>query len=210
MSFVSGYAYAKPTAMLKLIYALTVVRNFMQCIGATTLDEYRKHIEKDPALERRFQPDETIQILKGLRERYEIHHKLRYTDVQLSHLNVLLPFRQALESVFNRHRPLLPPLILVLLVTVIALFNPFLLSPRRSPPLSQSSQGSYLPNPVTSIYSLLELSGFEPFWDQVISHFLEVSFSLLLFLLCGNASFIFIAMDILTCFCTYLIILIHI
>lgn len=60
----------------------------MQCIGATTLDEYRKHIEKDPALERRFQPvkvpepsvDETILILKGLRERYEIHHKLRYTD----------------------------------------------------------------------------------------------------------------------------------
>lgn len=63
----------------------------MQCIGATTLDEYRKHIEKDPALERRFQPvkvpeptvDETIQILKGLRERYEIHHKLRYTDEAL-------------------------------------------------------------------------------------------------------------------------------
>lgn len=62
-----------------------------QCIGATTLDEYRKHIEKDPALERRFQPvrvpeptvDETIQILKGLRERYEIHHKLRYTDEAL-------------------------------------------------------------------------------------------------------------------------------
>ncbi|ONM39567.1 hypothetical protein ZEAMMB73_Zm00001d043982 [Zea mays] len=59
-----------------------------QCIGATTLDEYRKHIEKDPALERRFQPvkvpeptmDETIQILRGLRERYELHHKLRYTD----------------------------------------------------------------------------------------------------------------------------------
>lgn len=63
----------------------------LQCIGATTLDEYRKHIEKDPALERRFQPvlvpeptvDETIQILKGLRERYEIHHKLRYTDEAL-------------------------------------------------------------------------------------------------------------------------------
>ena len=63
----------------------------VQCIGATTLDEYRKHIEKDPALERRFQPvkvpepsvDETIQILKGLRERYEIHHKLRYTDESL-------------------------------------------------------------------------------------------------------------------------------
>lgn len=63
----------------------------VQCIGATKLDEYRKHIEKDPALERRFQPvkvpepsvDETIQILKGLRERYEIHHKLRYTDEAL-------------------------------------------------------------------------------------------------------------------------------
>ncbi|XP_058093030.1 chaperone protein ClpC1, chloroplastic-like [Magnolia sinica] len=65
-----------------------LARGELQCIGATTLDEYRKHIEKDPALERRFQPvkvpepsvDETIQILKGLRERYELHHKLRYTD----------------------------------------------------------------------------------------------------------------------------------
>ncbi|CAI9280644.1 unnamed protein product [Lactuca saligna] len=65
-----------------------LARGELQCIGATTLDEYRKHIEKDPALERRFQPvkvpepsvEETIQILKGLRERYEIHHKLRYTD----------------------------------------------------------------------------------------------------------------------------------
>ncbi|KAK6912913.1 Clp, repeat (R) domain [Dillenia turbinata] len=62
-----------------------------KCIGATTLDEYGKHIEKDPALERRFQPvkvpepsvDETVQILRGLRERYEIHHKLRYTDEAL-------------------------------------------------------------------------------------------------------------------------------
>ncbi|KAL4192098.1 hypothetical protein AMTRI_Chr06g192310 [Amborella trichopoda] len=68
-----------------------LARGELQCIGATTLDEYRKHIEKDPALERRFQPvkvpepsvDETIQILKGLRERYELHHKLRYTDVAL-------------------------------------------------------------------------------------------------------------------------------
>uniref|UniRef100_A0A1J3IFL4 Chaperone protein ClpC2, chloroplastic n=1 Tax=Noccaea caerulescens TaxID=107243 RepID=A0A1J3IFL4_NOCCA len=76
-----------------------LARGELQCIGATTLDEYRKHIEKDPALERRFQPvkvpeptvDEAIQILQGLRERYEIHHKLRYTDealvaaAQLSH-----------------------------------------------------------------------------------------------------------------------------
>jgi len=69
----------------------SLARGELQCIGATTLDEYRKHIEKDPALERRFQPvqvpeptvDETIQILKGLRERYEIHHKLRYTDESL-------------------------------------------------------------------------------------------------------------------------------
>ncbi|KAL6584369.1 ATP-dependent Clp protease ATP-binding subunit ClpA cd4b, chloroplastic [Orobanche minor] len=68
-----------------------LARGELQCIGATTLDEYRKHIEKDPALERRFQPvkvpeptiDETIQILEGLRERYEIHHKLRYTDEAL-------------------------------------------------------------------------------------------------------------------------------
>ncbi|KAL9270011.1 ATP-dependent Clp protease ATP-binding subunit ClpA homolog CD4A, chloroplastic-like protein [Drosera capensis] len=68
-----------------------LARGELQCIGATTLDEYRKHIEKDPALERRFQPvrvpeptvEETIQILKGLRERYEIHHKLRYTDQAL-------------------------------------------------------------------------------------------------------------------------------
>ncbi|MFS8000743.1 putative ClpA/B family, UVR domain, AAA+ ATPase domain, ATPase, AAA-type, core, Clp ATPase [Helianthus anomalus] len=65
-----------------------LARGELQCIGATTLDEYRKHIEKDPALERRFQPvkvpepsvEEAIQILRGLRERYEIHHKLRYTD----------------------------------------------------------------------------------------------------------------------------------
>ncbi|KAH7543618.1 chaperone protein ClpC, chloroplastic isoform X2 [Ziziphus jujuba] len=68
-----------------------LARGELQCIGATTLDEYRKHIEKDPALERRFQPvkvpeptvDETILILKGLRERYELHHKLRYTDEAL-------------------------------------------------------------------------------------------------------------------------------
>jgi ATP-dependent Clp protease ATP-binding subunit ClpC len=65
-----------------------LARGELQCIGATTVDEYRKHIEKDPALERRFQPvqvpepsvDETIQIIQGLRERYETHHKLRYTD----------------------------------------------------------------------------------------------------------------------------------
>ncbi len=68
-----------------------LARGELQCIGATTLDEYRKHIEKDPALERRFQPvvvpepsvEETFQIMQGLRERYETHHKLRYTDEAL-------------------------------------------------------------------------------------------------------------------------------
>ncbi len=65
-----------------------LARGEIQTIGATTLDEYRKHIEKDPALERRFQPimvgqptvDETIEILKGLRERYESHHRVEITD----------------------------------------------------------------------------------------------------------------------------------
>merc|ERR1711943_74961 len=68
-----------------------LARGELQCIGATTIDEYRKHIEKDPALERRFQPvqvpeptvEEAIEILKGLRERYEVHHKLKYTDEAL-------------------------------------------------------------------------------------------------------------------------------
>jgi len=63
-------------------------RGEIQCIGATTLDEYRKYIEKDSALERRFQTiivnppntDETLEILKGLRDRYESHHRVQYTD----------------------------------------------------------------------------------------------------------------------------------
>jgi len=67
-------------------------RGELQCIGATTLDEYRKHIEKDAALERRFQPvmvgepsvEETIEILYGLRERYEKHHKLVILDEALA------------------------------------------------------------------------------------------------------------------------------
>jgi ATP-dependent Clp protease ATP-binding subunit ClpC len=68
-----------------------LARGELQCIGATTLDEYRKHIERDAALERRFQPvmvgepsvEETIEILFGLRERYEQHHKLKITDEAL-------------------------------------------------------------------------------------------------------------------------------
>jgi len=65
-----------------------LARGELQCIGATTLDEYRKHIERDAALERRYQPvmvgepsiEDTIEILKGLRERYEQHHRLKITD----------------------------------------------------------------------------------------------------------------------------------
>jgi len=68
-----------------------LARGEIQCIGATTLDEYRKHVEKDPALERRFaqvivaepSQEETIEILKGLRPRYEAHHKVRITDEAL-------------------------------------------------------------------------------------------------------------------------------
>src|SRR5438132_11852930 len=68
-----------------------LARGELRCIGATTLDEYRKHIEKDPALERRFQPvyvaepgvEATIAILRGLKERYEVHHGVRIQDSAL-------------------------------------------------------------------------------------------------------------------------------
>ena len=65
-----------------------LARGEIQCIGATTLDEYRKYIEKDSALDRRFQlimvepstKSETVEILKGLRDRYETHHRVQITD----------------------------------------------------------------------------------------------------------------------------------
>jgi ATP-dependent Clp protease ATP-binding subunit ClpB len=68
-----------------------LARGELRCIGATTLDEYREHIEKDPALERRFQPvfvgepsvEDTIAILRGLKERYEVHHKVKIKDSAL-------------------------------------------------------------------------------------------------------------------------------
>src|ERR1043165_2002756 len=68
-----------------------LARGELHCVGATTLDEYRKHIEKDAALERRFQPvfvgepsvEDTISILRGLRERYEVHHGIRIRDEAL-------------------------------------------------------------------------------------------------------------------------------
>src|SRR5207244_6449338 len=73
--------------MLKTLLA----RGELRTIGATTIDEYRKYIEKDAALERRFQPvlvsepgvEDTIAILRGLKERYEVHHGVRITDAAL-------------------------------------------------------------------------------------------------------------------------------
>jgi ATP-dependent Clp protease ATP-binding subunit ClpB len=68
-----------------------LARGELRCVGATTLDEYREHVEKDPALERRFQPvfvgepsvEDTISILRGLKERYEVHHGVRITDAAI-------------------------------------------------------------------------------------------------------------------------------
>jgi ATP-dependent Clp protease ATP-binding subunit ClpB len=68
-----------------------LARGDLHCVGATTLDEYRKHVEKDPALERRFQPvvvgepnvEDTISILRGIKEKYELHHGVRITDASL-------------------------------------------------------------------------------------------------------------------------------
>jgi ATP-dependent Clp protease ATP-binding subunit ClpB len=74
-----------------------LARGDLRCVGATTLDEYRKHIEKDPALERRFQPvyvkepsvEDTISILRGLKEKYEVHHGVKIKDSALISAAVL-------------------------------------------------------------------------------------------------------------------------
>lgn len=85
-----------------------LARGELQCIGATTLDEYHKHIEKDAALERRFAPiyvdepavEDAIQMLHGLRDRYEAHHKVRYSDEALE-----AAVRLADRYVMDRHLP---------------------------------------------------------------------------------------------------------
>jgi len=85
-----------------------LARGELQCIGATTLDEYHKHIEKDAALERRFAPiyveepsvDDTIKMLLGLRDRYEAHHKVRFSDEALT-----AAARLADRYVTDRHMP---------------------------------------------------------------------------------------------------------
>ncbi len=85
-----------------------LARGELRCVGATTLDEYRKHVEKDAALERRFQPvmvnepdvEDTIAILRGLKERYEIHHGVRITDGALVAAAVL-----SHRYITDRHLP---------------------------------------------------------------------------------------------------------
>jgi ATP-dependent Clp protease ATP-binding subunit ClpC len=85
-----------------------LARGELQCIGATTLDEYHKHIEKDAALERRFAPiyvdepslEETIEMLQGLRDRYEAHHKVRFSDEALTEAA-----RLSQRYVTDRHLP---------------------------------------------------------------------------------------------------------
>jgi ATP-dependent Clp protease ATP-binding subunit ClpC len=85
-----------------------LARGELQCVGATTLDEYHKHIEKDAALERRFAPvyvdeptvDDTINMLRGLRDRYEAHHKVRFTDEAL-----ISAARLSSRYVTDRHLP---------------------------------------------------------------------------------------------------------
>src|SRR5208337_2938119 len=81
---VSGAGAAEGAIDAANILKPALARGELQCIGATTMDEYRKHIERDAALERRFQPviidppsvEETIEILRGLRPKYEEHHRL--------------------------------------------------------------------------------------------------------------------------------------
>ena len=85
-----------------------LARGELQCVGATTLDEYHKHIEKDAALERRFAPvyveepsvDDTIEMLRGLRDRYEAHHKVRFSDDAL-----VAAARLSARYVTDRHLP---------------------------------------------------------------------------------------------------------
>jgi len=85
-----------------------LARGELQCIGATTLDEFRKYIEKDGALERRFQPimvdppsvDETIEIIKGLRDKYEAHHGAKFTDE-----SIVAAVRQADRYINDRFLP---------------------------------------------------------------------------------------------------------
>ena len=96
-----------------------LARGELHCVGATTLDEYRKYVEKDAALARRFQPvmvseptvEDTISILRGIKEKYELHHGVRISDsalvaaATLSHRYItdrFLPFRRHLGRAFQQ------------------------------------------------------------------------------------------------------------
>ena len=84
-----------------------LARGELHCVGATTLDEYRKHVEKDAALARRFQPvfvdepsvEDTISILRGLKEKYELHHGVRITD------SAIVAAAQLVEPLHHRPVP---------------------------------------------------------------------------------------------------------
>jgi len=91
MHTIVGAGAAEGAADAANLLKPALARGDLRCIGATTLDEYRKHVEKDAALERRFQPvfvgepsvEDTISILRGLKERYEVHHGVRIQDAAL-------------------------------------------------------------------------------------------------------------------------------
>ena len=91
-----------------------LARGELHCIGATTLEEYRKHVEKDAALARRFQPvfvseptvEDTISILRGLKEKYEVHHGVRITDSAIvAAATALQPLHRGPVSARQGHRP---------------------------------------------------------------------------------------------------------
>ena len=88
MHTVVGAGGAEGAVNASNILKPALARGELQCIGATTIGEYRKYIEKDPALERRFQPvlvseptvEQTIEILRGLKDKYEAHHRVKISD----------------------------------------------------------------------------------------------------------------------------------
>lgn len=103
-----GAGSAEGTLDASNMFKPALSRGEIQCIGATTLDEYRKYIEKDGALERRFQTilveaptmDDTIEIIKGLKTRYEDHHRVKYTDAA-----ILASAHMADRYISDRHLP---------------------------------------------------------------------------------------------------------
>lgn len=106
-------------------------RGELRCIGATTLDEYRKYIEKDPALERRFQQvfvdqptvEDTISILRGLRERYELHHGVRISDSALVEAAILSDRYISGRFLPDKGKPLIKLTVVTLSASMILLVD---------------------------------------------------------------------------------------